>query len=175
MSCGDLIGFDIPLKRPTKAALLAIVSPNMTPSSRNISKKYRFPNYSESANACRDDAPWRNNGDWNTYADRFAAAAGEIAAHYANLGDNVAYEIWNEGDNPDTPWVSVSVPPEDFAKVLGRSAAAVRQAAPETKIVLEACRLVQIGLHPMWLRFAISWAASCQLTASASIPTVAGP
>lgn len=82
-----------------------------------------------------DDAPWRNNGDWSAYADRFAAAAGDIAARYAHLGNKVAYEIWNEGDNPDTPWVSVFVPPGEFAKVLGRSAAAIRQAAPEAKIV----------------------------------------
>jgi len=82
-----------------------------------------------------DTAPWAGAGNWDTYADRFAQAAGQIAARYADLGEQVAYEIWNEGDNPETPWVSVFVPPPEFAKVLGRSARAIRDAAPEAKVI----------------------------------------
>lgn len=82
-----------------------------------------------------DTAPWAGAGTWDTYADRFAQAAGQIAARYADLGDKVAYEIWNEGDNPETPWVSVFVPPPEFAKVLGRSARAIRDAAPGAKVI----------------------------------------
>lgn len=82
-----------------------------------------------------NDAPWRGSGDWNGYASKLAAAAQEIASHYAHLGDKVAYEIWNEGDNPATPWVSVFVPPAQFATVLQRSAAAIRAVSPQSKII----------------------------------------
>lgn len=82
-----------------------------------------------------EDAPWRGSGDWNSYATKLAEAAEEIASHYAHLGDKVAYEIWNEGDNPATPWVSVFVPPAQFAIVLQRSATAIRSVSPNSKIV----------------------------------------
>ena len=84
------------------------------------------------------DAPWPQNnwaGMVHQYADKFAKAAGEIAAHYAHLGEKVAYQIWNEGDNPATPWVSVHVPPEHFAVILSRAAQAIRAAAPGSLIV----------------------------------------
>lgn len=75
--------------------------------------------------------PW-NYGDWESYADGFAADAGQIATHYA--GRNVAYQIWNEGDHHGE--ASVYVAPDDFAPVLARSAAAIRAADPDAKIVL---------------------------------------
>lgn len=83
-----------------------------------------------------NDAPWvGGGGSWEAYAARFAQSAGIIAAHYAHLGDKIAYEIWNEGDNPATPWVSVFVPAAKFAIVLQQAAAAIRQAAPQAKII----------------------------------------
>ena len=81
------------------------------------------------------DAPWKGGSSWNRYASQLAAAARWIADRYSDLGDTVAYEIWNEGDNPKTPHVSVYVRPESFALVLDKVAAAVRQAAPQSKIV----------------------------------------
>lgn len=80
-------------------------------------------------------APWKGGGDWTFYASRFASAAGEIAAHYRYLGDKIAYEIWNEGDNQKTPWVSVYVPPKRFAPLLWRTAGAIRVVSPQSKIV----------------------------------------
>jgi uncharacterized protein YgiM (DUF1202 family) len=119
------------------------------------------------------DAPWpsKNWAGMNAnYADKFAAAAIEIAARYAHLGDKVAYQIWNEGDNPKTPWVSVYVPPEHFALILSRAAQAIRTASPQSPIVfgglstgpdeatayVQACRQAlggdlpvdAIGIHP---------------------------
>lgn len=83
------------------------------------------------------DAPWKSRGgDWNRYARELAAAARSIASRYAYLGGDVAYEIWNEGDSPRTPHVSVYVPPKSFALLLSRTAAAIRDAAPKAKIVL---------------------------------------
>lgn len=82
-----------------------------------------------------DNAPWLG-GSWEDYAARFAAAARTIAEHYAGLGDQVAYEIWNEGDNPATPWVSIFVPPDKFALILQQAAAAVRAVAPQARIIL---------------------------------------
>ena len=80
------------------------------------------------------DAPWLG-GSWEAYAARFAAAAREIAAHYAPMGDQVAYEIWNEGDNPATPWVSIYVPPDKFALVLQQAAANIRAVAPQARVI----------------------------------------
>ena len=82
------------------------------------------------------DAPWKNRADWNKYARQLAAAARWIADRYSDLGDGVAYEIWNEGDNPKTPHVSVYVPPESYALLLDKVATAVRDAAPQARIVL---------------------------------------
>jgi hypothetical protein len=85
-----------------------------------------------------NEAPWRED-NWPAlaaaYAERFAAAAGEIAARYAHLGETVAYEIWNEGDNPETPWVSVFVPPDQFALVLLKAAEAIKSASPQSPII----------------------------------------
>lgn len=82
-----------------------------------------------------DNAPWKGDGDWTEYAGRFASAASEIADHYAHLEEKVAYEIWNEGDNPKTPEVSVYVPPKHFAPLLWRTASAIRKASPDSKII----------------------------------------
>ncbi len=81
------------------------------------------------------NAPWLNGGDWDAYAGQFATAAGEITSHYAHLGDKVGFEIWNEEDNQDTPWVSVYVPPKHYAKLLWRTASAIRTVSPDSKVI----------------------------------------
>ncbi|MCI0396912.1 MAG: cellulase family glycosylhydrolase [Chloroflexi bacterium] len=80
------------------------------------------------------NSPWKDNGDWNSYADQLAAAAGEIAGHYSNYGDKVAYEIWNEGDLANNP-SSVFAPPAQFAPVLQKTATAIRQVAPQARLI----------------------------------------
>lgn len=80
------------------------------------------------------NAPWMG-GSWEGYAARLAEAAREIAAHYAPMGDRVAYEIWNEGDNQATPWVSVFVPPDKFGLILRHVSAEIRAAAPQARII----------------------------------------
>lgn len=80
------------------------------------------------------NAPWKN-GDWGAYANQFASAAGQIADHYAHLGDKVAFEVWNEEDNQDTPWVSIYVPPKHYAKMLWRTASAIRNVSPDSKVI----------------------------------------
>jgi hypothetical protein len=77
------------------------------------------------------NSPWVNNGDWRQYANALGDAAGQIAARYAPYGSRIAYEIWNEGDLPQNP-ASVHVEPENFAIVLDRVAATIRQAAPQS-------------------------------------------
>jgi murein DD-endopeptidase MepM/ murein hydrolase activator NlpD len=74
--------------------------------------------------------PW-NTGDWQLYADGFADQARQIAAHYS--GQNVAYQIWNEGDirGPSSVYVEAS----DFAPVLEKAAAAIRAKDPNAEIV----------------------------------------
>lgn len=77
-------------------------------------------------------APWQGSQNWEAYAIEFAHIAGQIAARYAPYKDRVAFEIWNEGDL-DHNVASVFVPPVHFARILGQSAAAIRQNAPQAK------------------------------------------
>jgi hypothetical protein len=80
------------------------------------------------------NAPWTGNNDWQGYARQLADAAAQIAARYRRHGANVAYQIWNEGDKRHNP-ASVFVEPEEFAKVLRETAAAIRSQAPEAQII----------------------------------------
>lgn len=79
-------------------------------------------------------APWTGSDDWERYARELAVVAGTIADHYRRYGDQIAYQIWNEGDKKHNP-ASVYVPPTDFAEVLGATAAAVRAASPQSPII----------------------------------------
>jgi hypothetical protein len=83
------------------------------------------------------EAPWKKkDANWSGYARGFAAAARAIAGRYADLGEEVAYEIWNEGDNPKTPQVSVYMAPQAYALLLDRTVTAIREAAPKARIIL---------------------------------------
>ncbi len=79
-------------------------------------------------------APWTGNNDWQGYAKDLAAAAKRIARHYRRYGENVGYEIWNEGDKPHNP-ASVFVPPEHFAVILRETAVAIRAVSPHSPLV----------------------------------------
>ncbi|MCB8989274.1 MAG: cellulase family glycosylhydrolase [Ardenticatenaceae bacterium] len=76
-------------------------------------------------------APWTGNNNWAGYGDQLAATAVQIAQRYRRYGNKVAYEIWNEGDLPNNP-ASVFVPPQQFAIVLQKVAAAIREASPQS-------------------------------------------
>ncbi len=80
------------------------------------------------------NAPWNGNNDWGTFGNELAKVARQIAERYAKYGDNVGYEIWNEGDLPNNP-ASVYVPPEQFAIVLQRTAQAIREVSPDSPLV----------------------------------------
>ena len=79
-------------------------------------------------------APWTGNQDWRGYARDLADTAGEIARHYRRYGDQVGYEIWNEGDKKHNP-ASVYAPPEQFAIILKEVTAAIRAQSPESPLV----------------------------------------
>lgn len=79
-------------------------------------------------------APWTGNNDWQGYANDLAAVAGQIARHYRSYGDQVAYQIWNEGDKKHNP-ASVFVPGDLFAIILKKAAAAIRHESPNSPIV----------------------------------------
>jgi len=115
------------------------------------------------------NAPWSGNDDWRTYANELADVSRQIAARYKKYGNQVAYEIWNEGDLADNP-ASVYVPPAQFALVLQQTAAAVRAESPDSPLIfgglasgpgkgipyLKACKAAlggdwpvdAIGIHP---------------------------
>ena len=42
------------------------------------------------------DEPWKRGSSWRSYAANFSVICGEIAGFFK--GRDVAYEIWNEGD-----------------------------------------------------------------------------
>lgn len=79
-------------------------------------------------------APWLNTGNWEPYANSFAAAAGEIARAFAKYGANVAYEIWpqpNQANNPQ----AIFVPAGAYATLLQKTAQAIRQVAPQASVI----------------------------------------
>lgn len=79
-------------------------------------------------------APWKSGSGWRGYADKLAETAHQIAAHYGRYGDQVGYEIWNEGDMPNNP-ASVFIPAEQFAVILKEAAGAIRAQSPDSPLV----------------------------------------
>jgi hypothetical protein len=63
-----------------------------------------------------------------------ANTAAQLARRYKGYGEKIAYEIWNEGDLENNP-ASVFVPPAAFAQLLRKVADAIRQEAPQAKII----------------------------------------
>lgn len=81
---------------------------------------------------------WSSNGtaaEWQQYTEKFAAMASRIAERYRDFGARVAFQIWNEGDNPDTPHVSVFLEPAAYAALLKPTAEAIRSASPDSQII----------------------------------------
>ncbi|HSH03621.1 MAG TPA: NBR1-Ig-like domain-containing protein [Anaerolineae bacterium] len=78
--------------------------------------------------------PGWNAEQWDEYTNNLAARAGQIAAKYADYGNKVAYQIWNEGDLDHNP-ASFFVEPEQFAILLTRVARQIRQVAPNSKLI----------------------------------------
>jgi hypothetical protein len=81
------------------------------------------------------NAPW-HNGDWQAYAGAFANAARRIAELVSPFRDQVAYQIWNEGDSDPSNPSAIGVSAEDFAPVLQQTAAAIRAVDSQATIVL---------------------------------------
>ncbi len=79
-------------------------------------------------------APWTGNNDWQGYANDLAARAKEVASHYKNYGDGVAYQIWNEGDKKNNP-ASVYLEPDQMAIIVSKVAAAIRSVSPNSPII----------------------------------------
>ncbi|MBE2222054.1 MAG: cellulase family glycosylhydrolase [Anaerolineae bacterium] len=120
-------------------------------------------------------APWRGNNDWQGYAADLAGRAKEIADHYKRYGDQVAYQIWNEGDKKNNP-ASVYLEPDQMALIVDKVAEAIRSASPDSPIIFngmatgpeESCAYLKkvemklggkipvdaIGIHP-YTRWAI--------------------
>ena len=83
-----------------------------------------------------DNPPWiKTGGTWAHYAEQLAQASAEIATYFAPFGENVAYQLWNEGDNPHTPWVSIYLSPSDYAQLCQRVATTLRQASPLSPLI----------------------------------------
>jgi len=76
------------------------------------------------------NGPW-DHGGWDSYARDFGKLVGKIAAHY--VGQEAAYEIWNEGDIKGES--SVYVSPSDFAPVLELASASIKAQDPAALVV----------------------------------------
>jgi GH25 family lysozyme M1 (1,4-beta-N-acetylmuramidase) len=71
---------------------------------------------------------------WPTFAQEFAAVAGQIASHYQEFTDGVAYQIWNEADLANNPF-SIFLTPAEYATLLQPAADAIRAASPNSPII----------------------------------------
>lgn len=78
--------------------------------------------------------PWTGNNNWSGYAAQLATTAGHIARRYRDYGDQIAYQIWNEGDKKDNP-ASVYLEPENYALILSKVSAAIRAESPMSPII----------------------------------------
>jgi hypothetical protein len=79
-------------------------------------------------------APWTGNNDWQGYANDLARRAKEVASHYKRYKDEVAYQIWNEGDKKNNP-ASVYLEPDQMALIVSKVAEAIRSVSPESPII----------------------------------------
>lgn len=79
-------------------------------------------------------APWAGGHDWEGYATDLANTAGKIADHYKGYKEQVAYQVWNEGDKQNNP-ASVYLEPGQMALIVGRTAAAIRAVSPDSPII----------------------------------------
>ena len=99
------------------------------------------------------NSPWPENpnwdsydalyaGDWDAYADLFAATCGGVARACSEFSDMVAYQIFNETDSrfgsdlPHKNPSAISIPPDKYALIVDKAAAAIRAVDPDATIVL---------------------------------------
>jgi hypothetical protein len=76
--------------------------------------------------------PW-DNGDWPKYARDFASYVRGVAQRFR--GRVAAYQIWNEGDNPNNPSTCVYAPPETYAPILLQAGRAIKEVDPGALVV----------------------------------------
>ncbi len=81
------------------------------------------------------NAPWQHGG-WAQYAETFAKACGRVAAVCAEFGDQVAYQIFNEQDSGPDNRSAIGIAAENYALVLDKAQAAIRQAHPGAVVVI---------------------------------------
>ena len=79
-------------------------------------------------------SPGNAGVNWPDFAQEFAGVAGQIAAHYQEFGDGVAYQIWNEGDLAGSAF-SIFLTPEEYATLLKPTADAIRAVSPQSPII----------------------------------------
>lgn len=80
------------------------------------------------------NAPW-SNGGWEQYAEAFAHACGRVAAVCTEFGDQVAYQIFNEQDSGPDNHSAIGIAAENYALILDKAQAAIRQAHPGAKVI----------------------------------------
>ena len=76
--------------------------------------------------------PW-DHGDWPGYVHEFADYVQAVAEHFA--GRVAAYQIWNEGDNPDNPETSIYVSPQTYASILLGAGRAIKARDPQALVI----------------------------------------
>ena len=104
--------------------------------------------------------PW-DHGDWPRYVREFGDYVRGVAQRFR--GRVAAYQIWNEGDNPDSPETSIHVSPETYASILLGAGRAIKeedteavvvfggvcQSAPENVAYIEQTRAAMHGEWPV--------------------------
>ncbi len=77
---------------------------------------------------------WETNPNWQEYADKLANITRQIANHYKQYGDKVAYQIWNEGDKKANP-SSVYLTPQRMGLIVRETAVSIRRTSPKSQII----------------------------------------
>lgn len=76
-----------------------------------------------------------DSGLWSILAMHYVEMVREIARQYAGQNIIHAYQIWNEQDAPPNAHASVTMPPGDYAFLLGESIRAIRAVDPQVQII----------------------------------------
>jgi hypothetical protein len=79
--------------------------------------------------------PNMNDNSWRDFSVRFGQVVGSIARQFAGQNLVHAYQIWNEMDAPGGAAASVTMSPQNYAKILGESIKAIRDVDRNTFII----------------------------------------
>lgn len=79
--------------------------------------------------------PNMNDNNWTEFAGRFGTVVGNVVRQFAGQNLIHAYQVWNEMDAQGSAHASVTMSPQNYAKILGESIRAIRTVDRNTFII----------------------------------------